>query len=142
VFRSASYRGNCFCLGFYCGLRLCRGEKFFDFTGFEAYINKDTDPNIFMRLLKNIGRNIKVTGGYFLFGVFLSALFQRYVPSDCFAGLFGRQNGFGVLMAATAGVPLYAFGAVKMVLGVRHFMLYLAFTILFSFTTGLWIEIW
>lgn len=71
----------------------------------------DTDPNLFMRLLKNIGRNFKATGLYFLFGVLLSALFQRYVPADDFARLFGSENeGFGLLMAATIGVPLYACG--------------------------------
>ena len=46
----------------------------------------------------------------FLLGVLLSALFQRYVPSDAFASLFAGNEGFGVLMAATIGVPLYACG--------------------------------
>ena len=58
-----------------------------------------------LRFLKNLGRNIKATGGYFLLGVLLSALFQRYVPAERFAALFGKQEGFGVLMAATLGVP-------------------------------------
>lgn len=40
----------------------------------------------------------------------LSALFQRYVPAGAFAKLFGRHEGFGVLMASTVGVPLYACG--------------------------------
>lgn len=48
---------------------------------------------------------------YFLAGILLSALFQRYVPADRFAELFGKKNeGFGILMAATVGVPLYACG--------------------------------
>ena len=46
----------------------------------------------------------------FLLGVVLSALFQRYVPADLVAGLFGENEGFGILMAATIGVPLYACG--------------------------------
>ena len=54
---------------------------------------------------------MKATGPWFLLGILLSALFQRYVPSDAFASLFGEANeGFGVLMAATIGVPLYACG--------------------------------
>lgn len=86
-------------------------KKFFDFKNFEERQSHDTDPNMLLRLLKNIGRNIKATGGYFLFGILLSALFQRYVPADTFANLFGAENeGFGVLMAATIGVPLYACG--------------------------------
>ena len=40
----------------------------------------------------------------------LSALFQRYVPSELVASLFGENEGFGILMAATIGVPLYACG--------------------------------
>ena len=43
-------------------------------------------------------------------GVVLSALFQRYVPSELVASLFGENEGFGILMAATIGVPLYACG--------------------------------
>lgn len=35
---------------------------------------------------------------------------QWYVPAEFIAGLFGRQRGFGVLLAATIGVPLYACG--------------------------------
>lgn len=72
--------------------------------------NRDTDPSMLLRLLKNIWRNLKATGGYFLLGIVLSALFQRYVSPDAFASLFGSQQGFGVLMAATIGVPLYVCG--------------------------------
>ena len=61
-------------------------------------------------ILKNLGRNIKATGPMFLLGVILSALFQRYVPSEWVAELFGENEGFGVLLAATIGVPLYACG--------------------------------
>ncbi len=33
------------------------------------------------------------------------------IPADTFAEFFGKNNeGFGVLMAATVGVPLYACG--------------------------------
>ena len=60
--------------------------------------------------MKNIGRNIKATGPYFIIGILLSALFQRYVPSDLMGRLFGENEGFGVLLAATIGVPLYACG--------------------------------
>ena len=134
--------------------------------------------NLFLRLLKNIGRNIKATALWFLLGVVLSALFQRYVPADAFAALFGEANeGFGVLMAATIGVPLYAcgggtipllqawlydvmsmgsatafmltgpstkitnLGALKIVLGIKRFLLYLAFVMVFSLITGLLVNL-
>lgn len=148
-------------------------KPFFNFKGFRESTNRDTDPNLFIRLLKNVWRNIRATGLYFLIGIALSAIFQRYVPADNFATLFGSGNrGFGLLMAATIGVPLYmcgggtipllmawldhgmsmgsatAFmvsgpatkitnlGAVKIVLGMKHFIFYLAFAMLFALLSG------
>lgn len=87
-----------------------RDNGFFSFTGFSAPASRDTDPNLLIRFLKNLGRNIRATGPMFLLGVVLSALFQRYVPAGVVASLFGDNEGFGVLMAATIGVPLYACG--------------------------------
>ena len=166
---------SCFLCGITAGLlvRWCYREKsFFDFSGFEEAASRDTDPNILLRFLKNLGRNVKATGLYFFIGIILSALFQRYVPAEFVADLFGDNRGFGVLMAATIGVPLYAcgggtipllqawlydgmsmgsaaafmitgpatkitnLGAVKIVLGVKRFILYLTFTILFALLTG------
>jgi uncharacterized protein len=149
-------------------------KSFFNFTGFHEPADRDTDPNPFVRLLKNIWRNIRATGLLFLIGIALSAIFQRYVPADNFATLFGSRNrGFGLLIAATIGVPLYmcgggtipllmtwldhgmsmgsatAFvitgpatkitnlGAVKIVLGLKHFIFYLAFIMLFALLSGL-----
>ncbi len=63
-----------------------------------------------MRFLKNLGRNIKPTASMFLLGIVLSAIFQRYVPSEAMTTLFGGNEAFGVLMAATIDVPLYACG--------------------------------
>ena len=62
------------------------------FTGFDEPVSRDTDPNLIMRLLKNIGRNIKATALWFFIGILLYALFQRYVPADSFASLFGESN--------------------------------------------------
>ena len=153
-----------------------RKEPFFDFTGFDDPVSRDTDPNPLLRFLKNLGRNIKATGPMFLLGVVLSALFQRYVPSELMGELFGENEGFGVLLAATIGVPLYAcgggtipllqawlldgmslgsaaafmitgpstkitnLGALKTVLGLKHFALYLAFVMAFSLATGLMVD--
>ena len=167
---------SCFLCGIAAGLLirfLGRGKSFFNFAGFEEPHNHDTDPNLFLRLIKNIGRNIRATGLYFLFGVFLSAVFQRYVPEDLMTTFFGGNEAFGVLMAATIGVPLYAcgggtipllqawlmdgmsmgsaaafmvtgpstkitnLGALKIVLGIKNFIIYIAFVMIFSFATGL-----
>ncbi|MDE6014974.1 MAG: permease [Acetatifactor sp.] len=171
---------SCFLCGIGAGLCVryfYRGKSYFDFKGFEASAGRDTDPNLLLRFLKNLGRNIKATGPWFLFGVLLSALFQRYVPAEAFGRLFGGNKGFGVLMAATVGVPLYAcgggtipllqqwlvsgmsmgsaaafmitgpatkitnLGALKIVLGIRRFVLYLAFVMLFSLITGLLVNL-
>lgn len=167
---------SCFLCGITAGLLLYvlyRKKPFFNFTGFEEPKSRDTDPSLLMRYLKNVGRNVKATGLYFLIGIFLSALFQRYVPAETMAALFGGNEALGVLMAATIGVPLYAcgggtipllqqwlwdgmsvgsaasfmltgpstkitnLGALKIVLGLRHFLAYLAYVMLFSFVTGL-----
>lgn len=86
------------------------GKAFFDFDGFAQPRDRDTDPNGIVRLLKNIGRNIRATGPWFFGGILLTALYQRYIPQEWTTSLFGRGNGFGVLMAATIGVPLYMCG--------------------------------
>lgn len=167
---------SCFLCGILAGALVrvfYRKKSFFDFTGFDAPKNRDTDPNLLLRFLKNLGRNIKATGLYFLFGIVLSALFQQYVPPELMVSLFGGDKAFGVLMAATIGVPLYAcgggtipllqawlldgmsmgsatafmitgpatkitnLGAAKIILGMRRFLLYLAFVMLFSLICGL-----
>ena len=104
---------SCFLCGIFAGglLRIFyRNQPFFNFHGFEEPVSRDTDSNLLLRFLKNLGRNVKATGWYFLAGIALSALFQRYVPTDVMTGLFGGNEAFGVLMAATVGVPLYACG--------------------------------
>lgn len=167
---------SCFLCGITAGICVryfFKGRSFFNFDGFKEPANRDTDPNKAIRLLKNVWRNIKATGIYFLIGIALSAIFQRYVPADAFASLFGGGNrGFGLLMAATVGVPLYLcgggtipllmawlehgmsfgaatsfmitgpatkitnLGAVKIVLGMRQFSLYLLFVMLYALLCG------
>jgi uncharacterized membrane protein YraQ (UPF0718 family) len=103
----------CFLCGLFAGLLIhlfYRDEDFFNFEGFHERENRDTHPNLIIRYLLNLWRNVKATGLYFLFGILLSALFQRYVPQDMMVNLFGGNEAWGVLMAATIGVPLYACG--------------------------------
>ena len=167
---------SCFLCGCAAGLLLhvfYRGQPFFDFTGFEERESHDTHPNLIIRYLLNFWRNVKATGVYFLCGVLLSALFQRYVPQEVMTDVFGGSEAWGVLMAATIGVPLYAcgggtipllrewlwegmslgsaaafmltgpatkitnLGAVKIVLGLRRFLLYIAFVMVSAFAAGL-----
>ncbi|MBQ6420707.1 MAG: permease [Clostridia bacterium] len=167
---------TCFLCGIAAGLlvHFCyRDKPFFDFSGFTEKQSRDTHPNLFLRYLLNLWRNLKATGPYFFAGVLLSALFRRYVPADLVTKVFGGNEAWGVLMAATVGVPLYAcgggtipllqswlqsgmrlgsaaafmitgpatkitnLGALKIVLGVKRFFLYIVFVILFSLAAGL-----
>ena len=147
---------SCTVCGIAAGLLLhvfYKDKPFFDFTGFAPRASHDTHPNLFLRFVFNLGRNIRAT-------------------------LFGKANeGFGVLMAATIGVPLYAcgggtiplirewlamgmsmgsaaafmltgpatkitnLGALKIVLGAKRFALYLAFVMAFALGTGLLVNI-
>lgn len=170
----------CFLCGTAAGLLLrifYKDKPFFDFTGFEEPKSRDTDPRLPLRFLKNLGRNGKATAPYFLLGIVLSALFQRYVPAQTMTALFGGKEALGVFMAATIGVPLYMcgggtipllqmwlyegmpmgsaasfmltgpatkitnLGALKIVLGLKHFLLYLLFVMGFSFVTGIVVNI-
>ena len=171
---------SCFLCGCAAGLLIWlfyRSKPFFNFSGFEEQTNRDTDPNLLLRYLKNLWRNVKATGMFFLFGILLSALFQRYVPQTTMEKIFGGNEAWGVLMAATVGVPLYAcgggtipllqewlwqgmsmgsaaafmltgpstkitnLGALKIVLGIRRFALYLIFVMAFSWLTGILVNL-
>ena len=171
---------SCFLCGVAAGLLIWffyKGRNFFDFSGFEERTSHDTHPNLLIRYLLNVWRNLKATGLYFLFGILLSALFQRYVPQDLMTKLFAGNKAWGVLMAATIGVPLYAcgggtipllrqwlwdgmsygsaaafmitgpatkitnLGAVKIIMGLRRFIIYLVFTLAFAFITGLLVNL-
>jgi len=171
---------TCFLCGCFAGLLLFlfyRDKDFFDFEGFEELASHDTHPNPVIRYLLNFWRNVKATGIYFLIGILLSALFQRYVPQNFMVNVFGGNEAWGVLMAATIGVPLYAcgggtipllqawlidgmsmgsasafmitgpatkitnLGALKIAIGWKCFLLYILFVMLFSFTSGLIVNI-
>lgn len=166
---------SCYLCGCAAGLLVrlfCRKGAFFRFDGFAEPVSHDTDPNPLLRFIWNLGRNIRATGLYFLFGCILSALFQRYVPSDLMSRIAGGNEYFGIFMAATIGVPLYVcgggtipllqqwlfegmslgsatafmitgpatkitnLGALKIVLGLRNFILYIVFALLFAFLSG------
>ncbi len=102
---------SCFVCGITAGVVVkLSGREFFRFSVMEGRQDRDSDPLLWLRFLKNLGRNVKATGPYFLAGVMLAALFQRYVPAEFISSLFGKDERFGVLVAATVGVPLYACG--------------------------------
>lgn len=102
---------SCFVCGITAGVAVkLSGREFFRFSVMEERQDRDSDPRLWLRFLKNLGRNVKATGPYFLAGILLAALFQRYVPAEFISSLFGKDERFGVLVATTVGVPLYACG--------------------------------
>ena len=170
----------CFLCGITAGLLVrffYKGKKYFNFSGFGEIGNRDTDPRLSLRFLKNLARNLRATGPAFFLGISLAALFQRYVPAEAVAALFGKNRGFGLLMAATVGVPLYVcgggtiplliawmengmslgsasafmitgpamkitnLGAVKIILGLKNFAIYIAFSVIFALLTGFLIDL-
>lgn len=170
---------SCALCGIFAGILIFifytnKNKKFFDFSKFdEEIVNRDIDKNIFVRYIKNFIRNVKATSLYFLFGILLSAIFQRYVPEETMTLIFGGNKAFGVLMAATIGVPLYVcgggtipiirdfldrgmsvgaatafmitgpstkitnLGALKICLGIKHFVYYLIYVMVFSLIIGM-----
>lgn len=150
-----------------------RKRLLFNFDGFEDRKKKDMDSSYPIKLLNDLNRAILKTAPYFLAGILLAALFECYFPKDIIVRLFGQNKGFGVLMAATLGVPVYVCGggtipllrawldagmspgsamafmitgpatkitnlsAVKIILGIRNFSLYIAFNMIFAVVTGL-----
>ena len=79
---------SCFVCGIAAGLliRLFYKDKpFFDFSGFDEPKNRDTDPNLLLRLLKNIGRNLKATGLWFPSPRFFSGMSRRNSSAACSA---------------------------------------------------------
>ena len=154
-----------------------RDKPFYHFTAFFSSHNRDIDPNLFIRYCKNVGRNLKATLPYFAVGILLTSLYQRYVPVSVVTNLFSANRGFGSLLAAGLGVPLYScgggtiplisewlyegmsvgsaaafmiagpgtkltnLGALKSALGMRSFICYIAYVILFAAGSGFVIDL-
>jgi len=59
---------------------------------------------------RDLLKAFRITAPYLLFGITLAAWFERYVPPDLVAGMFGARHGLGVLFATTVSIPLYVCG--------------------------------
>ena len=62
------------------------------------------------KFFPDLFKAIRITAPYLLFGITLSALFDRYIPPEWVSAMFGARRGLGVLFAATLSIPLYACG--------------------------------
>lgn len=59
---------------------------------------------------RDLAKAIRITGPYFLIGIVLTALFDRYIPKEWIESLFGSNRGLGILLSVSLSVPLYACG--------------------------------
>lgn len=62
------------------------------------------------QFLHSLRRNFEITAPYFLFGITLTVLMQRYIPIEIFTAVMGSENPFAILVSASIGVPLYMCG--------------------------------
>jgi uncharacterized membrane protein YraQ (UPF0718 family) len=151
---------------------LYKNKPLFSFEGFEDRKKKDVGLRSLRRFLNDLNRAVLKTAPYLFAGILLAALFECYFPKNIIAALFGGNKGFGILMAASLGVPVYVcgggtipllkawleagmspgsamafmisgpatkitnLGAVKIILGMRNFILYIAFNMGFAVITG------
>jgi hypothetical protein len=147
---------------------LFRKKKLFSFEKFEP-LQTSQKKNLFLDLLKAF----RITAPYLLFGLTLTAIFDRYIPPEWVSAMFGSKRGLGVLFAASLSIPLYACGggtiplinawlfagmrtgdamtfmlagpavkinnlsAVKMILGAKHFLIYIAYSLAFAILFGI-----
>jgi uncharacterized protein len=88
---------------------LFKKAPLFSFERFCAHNRRqDAAPGL-REYLRELNAGIVRTTPYFLLGIALTALMDRYFPRDWIAAAFGRQ-GVGVLFAASLGVPAYICG--------------------------------
>ncbi len=152
-------------------------RQLFSYDGFEDTKKKGCASGAAAKFFSDLNRAVLKTAPYLLAGILLAALFECYFPKDVIMDVFGRNKGFGVLMAASLGIPVYVcgggtipllkawleagmspgsavafmitgpatkitnLGAVKIILGLRNFILYIVFNITFAITAGLLTDI-
>ncbi|MCL2806451.1 MAG: permease [Treponema sp.] len=87
-----------------------------DLFSFERFASEQDSPQCCeesrkrKRFFPNLFKAFRITAPYLLFGLTLTAVFDRYIPPDWISGMFGAKRGLGVLFAATLSIPLYACG--------------------------------
>lgn len=103
----------CFACGALAGflVHVFYGNRpFFAFENLGEPADHDTDPVLWKRILKNMGRNVKATGLWFAAGIAIAVVFQLLVPENLVGETMGGSGRFGTFLAAAIGVPLYVCG--------------------------------
>lgn len=154
-----------------------KGKELFDFNGFESKQLCEKERASIKTLMGSFNRAITKTAPYFLTGILLTALFDRYIQEEWLFMASSSGRGLEVVLAASLGVPVYVCGggtipllkslldsgmsmgsalafmiagpatkltnlsAVKAILGVRNFTLYIIYCISFAIIAG-WLTDW
>jgi len=97
-----------FLSGILAGALVClffRDKELFSFKRFAEQKEKQKK-----KFFSDLFKAFRITAPYLLFGLTLTAVFDRYIPPDWISAMFGAKRGLGVLFAATLSIPLYACG--------------------------------
>ncbi|MEJ2170640.1 MAG: permease, partial [Desulfobacterales bacterium] len=86
-----------------------RGRRLFRTDAFDKEY-KSSERTKFRQFLHSLRRNFEITAPYFLLGITLTVLMQRYIPVDIFTAVLGEKNRYAILASASIGVPLYMCG--------------------------------
>ena len=117
---------SCFLCGIGAGLCVrffYKDKSYFNFSGFQEAEGRDTDPNLL--LAATVGVPLYACGGGTI------PLLSQWLASGM---SLGAAASFMITGPATKITNL---GALKIVLGVRRFFLYLMYVVLFSLASGL-----
>jgi uncharacterized membrane protein YraQ (UPF0718 family) len=108
--------GACLAAGIVAGLAsraLFKGREIFDLGAYESS-GGDSGGRVRERSFRAFGasllRGLYKTAPYFLAGIALTALFDRYFPREWTAESLSPRGGLGPIIAASVGVPLYLCG--------------------------------
>ncbi|MCX7710902.1 MAG: permease [Clostridia bacterium] len=87
-----------------------KDKQLFNYENFEERKKTGEGQSGIKRLGRDLNKSITITAPYFLTGILLTALFDLYFPKDLIVAAFSSNKGFGVLLAASLGVPVYLCG--------------------------------
>ncbi len=87
-----------------------RKKGLYNFDGFESKKRCGQAMHPVGKFFDEVNRTIVKTFPYLLAGIVLTAISNRYVQSSELSSLFGKNNGWGVVLASFVSVPLYMCG--------------------------------
>ncbi|HYE10366.1 MAG TPA: permease, partial [Patescibacteria group bacterium] len=73
-------------------------SSFFQLESFKERKRVCSKAKTFKSFLNDLNRAVSITAPYFLIGILLTALFDRYFPQELILDLFSTNKGLGVLL--------------------------------------------